>query len=92
VWFTYNKASSHFLCLEKLAGSHKLISDKLAKQKEFEKRSEKFEKMKKSEKVGHLEAQIMSKICGGLDSIAINDKYRGAALYGMDMVSTVLKQ
>ena len=70
-------------CLEKLADSHhKLISDKLAKQKEFEKRSEKFEKMKKSEKVGHLEAEMMSKIRVGLDSIALNDKHR-EALYGM---------
>lgn len=72
-------------CVEKL-DSHKLISDKLAKQKEFEKRSEKFEKLKKSEKVGHLEAEMMSKIRVGLDSIALTDKYR-EALYGMDMVS-----
>ena len=73
-------------CVEKLVDSHKLISDKLAKQKEFEKRSEKFEKMKKSEKVGHLEAEMMTKIRVGLDSIALNDKHR-EALYGMDRVS-----
>ena len=72
--------------VEKRVDSHKLISDKLAKQKEFEKRSEKFEKMKKSEKVGHLEAEMMTKIRVGLDSIALNDKHR-EALYGMDMVS-----
>ena len=77
-------------CVEKLVDSHKLISDKLAKQKEFEKRSEKFEKMKKSEKVGHLEAEIMTKIRVGLDSIALNDKHR-EALYGMDMVSILIK-
>ena len=82
--------SCPFSCLEKLVDSHKLISDKLAKQKEFEKRSEKFEKMKKSEKVGHLEAEIMTKIRVGLDSIALNDKHR-EALYGMDMVSILIK-
>lgn len=77
-------------CLEKLADSHhKLISDKLAKQKEFEKRSEKFEKMKKSEKVGHLEAEMMSKIRVGLDSIALNDKHR-EALYAMVSIPSSL--
>ena len=81
--------SSCVLRLEKLADTHhKLISDKLAKQKEFEKRSEKFEKMRKSEKVGHLEAEMMSKIRTGLDSIALNDKYR-EALYGMEMVRLI---
>ncbi|XP_065904578.1 dual specificity protein phosphatase CDC14C-like isoform X2 [Dysidea avara] len=70
---------------EKSAVSHKLISDKLAKQKELEKRTEKFEKLRKSEKVDQLEAQMMSKICVGLDSIALNDKYR-QAVYGMEYV------
>jgi len=56
----------------------------LAKQKELEKRTEKFEKLRKSEKVDQLEAQMMSKICVGLDSIALNDKYR-EAVYGMEV-------
>ena len=73
-----------FLSIEKCAVSHKLISDKLAKQKELEKRTEKFEKLRKSEKVDQLEAQMMSKICVGLDSIALNDKYR-EAVYGMEV-------
>lgn len=79
-----------FQLIEKCAVSHKLISDKLAKQKELEKRTEKFEKLRKSEKVDQLEAQMMSKICVGLDSIALNDKYR-EAVYGME-VSVIYSQ
>jgi len=80
-------SSVTFQLIEKSAVSHKLISDKLAKQKELEKRSEKFEKLRKSEKVDQLEAQMMSKICVGLDSIALNDKYREAPVYGMEVRS-----